>query len=105
MRMGIQACEFWQLSARHPANQRPGHRNRHRHRPASTVAMRRLMSTNPSEFDSRKFFGATVTAMCDVCIARYEAFDTAGNGSKIKPISLEAMYQRYLKGELNAKVN
>jgi fructose-bisphosphate aldolase class II len=45
-----------------------------------------------------------VTAMRDVCIARYEAFGTAGNASKIKPISLEAMYQRYLKGELNAKV-
>ncbi|KAI1695460.1 fructose-bisphosphate aldolase class-II domain-containing protein [Ditylenchus destructor] len=43
-------------------------------RPASTGAMRRLMATNPSEFDPRKFFGATVTAMRDVCIARYEAF-------------------------------
>ncbi len=72
---------------------------------ASTGAMRRLMATNPSEFDPRKFFGATVTAMRDVCIARYEQFGTAGNASKIKPISLEAMYQRYLKGELNAKVN
>jgi len=72
---------------------------------ASTGAMRRLMATNPSEFDPRKFFGVTVTAMRDVCIARYEAFGTAGNASKIKPISLEAMFQRYLKGELNAKVN
>src|SRR5450830_1221767 len=72
---------------------------------ASTGAMRRLMATNPSEFDPRKFFGATVTAMRDVCIARYEAFGTAGQASKIKPISLEAMFQRYLKGELNAKVN
>lgn len=72
---------------------------------ASTGAMRRLMATNPSEFDPRKFFGATVTAMRDVCIARYEAFGTAGNGSKIKPISLDAMFQRYAKGELNAKVN
>ncbi len=54
----------------------------------------------------RKFFGATVTAMRDVCIARYEAFTgTAGNASKIKPISLEGMYQRYLKARLNAKVN
>jgi fructose-bisphosphate aldolase, class II, Calvin cycle subtype len=44
---------------------------------ASTGAMRRLMATNPSEFDPRKFFGATVTAMRDVCIARYEAFGTA----------------------------
>ncbi|MFP3526942.1 fructose-1,6-bisphosphate aldolase, partial [Pantoea sp. SIMBA_072] len=46
-----------------------------------------------------------VKAMRDVCIARYEAFGTAGNASKIKPISLEGMYQRYLKGELAAKVN
>ena len=72
---------------------------------ASTGAMRRLMATNPSEFDPRKFFGETVKAMRDVCIARYEAFGTAGNASKIKPISLEGMYQRYLKGELAAKVN
>jgi fructose-bisphosphate aldolase class II len=72
---------------------------------ASTGAMRRLMATNPSEFDPRKFFGATVTAMRDICIARYEAFGTAGHASKIKPISLEAMYLRYAKGELAAKVN
>jgi fructose-bisphosphate aldolase class II len=43
--------------------------------------------------------------MRDVCIARYEAFGTAGNASKIKPISLEDMFQRYAKGELAAKVN
>ncbi len=49
---------------------------------ASTGAMRRLMATNPSEFDPRKFFGATVTAMRDVCIARYEAFGTAGNARR-----------------------
>jgi len=72
---------------------------------ASTGAMRRLMAENPSEFDPRKFFGATVTAMRDICIARYEAFGTAGNASKIKPISLEGMFQRYAKGELAAKVN
>jgi fructose-bisphosphate aldolase class II len=43
--------------------------------------------------------------MRDICIARYEAFGTAGNASKIKPISLEAMFQRYARGELDAKVN
>lgn len=72
---------------------------------ASTGAMRRLMAENPSEFDPRKFFAATVTAMRDICIARYEAFGTAGNASKIKPISLEGMYQRYASGELDAKIN
>ncbi len=67
---------------------------------ASTGAMRRHMALNPSEFDPRKFFAETVVAMRDICIARYEAFGTAGNASKIKPISLEKMYQRYASGEL-----
>ena len=71
---------------------------------ASTGAMRRMMAEQPSEFDPRKFFGETVKAMRDVCIARYEAFGTAGNASKIKPISLEAMYLRYASGELAAKI-
>ena len=72
---------------------------------ASTGAMRRMMAEQPSEFDPRKFFAKTIEAMRDICIARYEAFGTAGNASKIKPISLEGMYQRYAKGELAAKVN
>ncbi|MEC9021454.1 MAG: class II fructose-bisphosphate aldolase, partial [Pseudomonadota bacterium] len=55
---------------------------------ASTGAVRRFMAENPSEFDPRKFLKETVTAMRDLCIARYEAFGTAGNASKIKPISL-----------------
>ncbi len=63
------------------------------------------MAKNPSEFDPRKYLAKTVSAMRDVCIARYEAFGTAGNASKIKPISLEDMYLRYAKGELNPKVN
>ena len=72
---------------------------------ASTGAIRRFMAQNPSEFDPRKYFAKTIEAMRDICIARYEAFGTAGNASKIKPISLEGMYQRYAKGELTAKVN
>jgi fructose-bisphosphate aldolase class II len=72
---------------------------------ASTGAIRRMMAEQPSEFDPRKFFAQTIVAMRDICIARYEAFGTAGNASKIKPISLEGMYQRYAKGELAAKVN
>ncbi|MCB0739418.1 MAG: fructose-1,6-bisphosphate aldolase, partial [Bacteroidetes bacterium] len=46
-------------------------------------------------FDPRKYLAKTVTAMRDVCIARYEAFGTAGNASKINPISLEKMVSRY----------
>ncbi|WP_288132144.1 class II fructose-bisphosphate aldolase [Microbulbifer sp.] len=72
---------------------------------ASTGAVRRFLAENPSEFDPRKFLKATTQAMKDICVARYEAFNTAGNASKIKPISLESMYQRYEKGELVPKIN
>ena len=43
--------------------------------------------------------------MKDICKARYEAFGTAGNASKINVLSLEAMTARYAKGELEPKVN
>ncbi|MGY4879633.1 class II fructose-bisphosphate aldolase [Vreelandella aquamarina] len=71
---------------------------------ASTGAVRRFLAENPSEFDPRKFLKETVSAMRDLCIDRYEAFGTAGNASKIKPISLEEMFKRYESGELSPKV-
>lgn len=71
---------------------------------ASTGAVRRFLAQNPAEFDPRKFLKETVTAMRDLCIARYEAFGTAGNASKIKPINLEEMFLRYERGELAPKV-
>ncbi|GAB1255722.1 class II fructose-bisphosphate aldolase [Aurantivibrio plasticivorans] len=67
---------------------------------ASTGAVRRFMAKNPAEFDPRKYLKETVTAMKDICVARYEAFGTAGNASKITPISLEKMFERYESGEL-----
>ncbi|MGE8540344.1 class II fructose-bisphosphate aldolase [Acinetobacter sp. ANC 3813] len=62
---------------------------------ASTGAMRRMMAEKPSEFDPRKFFAETVEAMKQICVDRYEAFGTAGNADKIRPISLEKMVDRY----------
>ena len=62
---------------------------------ASTGAMRRMMAEQQSEFDPRKFFAKTVDAMKQICIDRYEAFGTAGNADKIRPISLEKMVERY----------
>ena len=64
---------------------------------ASTGAIRQFLAKNPAEFDPRKYFAQTITAMRDVCIDRYEAFGTAGNASKINPISLEKMANRYGK--------
>ncbi len=67
---------------------------------ASTGATRRFLAQNPSEFDPRKFLAETTKAMSDICIARYEAFNTAGNASKIKPISLDSMFDLYQAGKL-----
>ena len=64
---------------------------------ASTGAIRQFMAENPAEFDPRKYFAKTVDTMKDICIARYEAFGTAGNADKIRPISLEKMVERYNK--------
>jgi fructose-bisphosphate aldolase class II len=40
----------------------------------------------------------------DICAARFEAFGSAGNADKIKVSSLDTMSQRYLSGELDAKI-
>jgi fructose-bisphosphate aldolase class II len=71
---------------------------------ASTGATRRFLAQNPSEFDPRKFLAETTKAMTDICIARYEAFGTAGNAEKIKPISLDNMFEKYNSGKLNALI-
>ncbi len=71
---------------------------------ASTGATRRFLAHNPSEFDPRKFLAETTKAMSEICVARYEAFHTAGNASKIKPISLDSMFDLYQAGKLNALI-
>ncbi|MCK0745248.1 class II fructose-bisphosphate aldolase [Chromohalobacter nigrandesensis] len=72
---------------------------------ASTGAVRRFLAENPSEFDPRKFLKASVTAMRDLCIQRFEAFGTAGQASKIAPLNLERMFERYAQGELKPQVS
>ena len=71
---------------------------------ASTGAVRRHLAQNPSNFDQRKFLQAATDAMYDICKARYEAFGTAGQADKIKPISLEEMFKQYESGALKAIV-
>ncbi len=71
---------------------------------AATGSIRRSLSDSPANFDPRKYLAASTQAMKDICIARYEAFGTAGQASKIKPVSLEVMFERYATGELDAKV-
>lgn len=62
---------------------------------ASTGAVRRFMVEHPAEFDPRKYLNETIKAMKDVCVERYTAFGTAGNASKIRPVSLEKMVDYY----------
>ena len=68
---------------------------------AMTGAMRRHMFEKPSEFDPRKFLADAQAAARGICKLRYEAFGCAGMASKIKPISLDKMAERYKSGELN----
>jgi fructose-bisphosphate aldolase class II len=74
-------------------------------RMASTGAIRKHLAENPKNFDPRKYLKAATQAMKEICKARYEAFGTAGNASKIQPIDLEIMVKRYESGELNPRVN
>ncbi len=74
-------------------------------RMASTGAIRKHLHENPSNFDPRKYLSAATKAMKDICKARYEAFDTAGNASRIRPVSLEQMTTRYADGELDPRIN
>ncbi len=64
-------------------------------RMASTGAVRKFLAENPANFDPRKFLKAATAAMQGICEARFEAFGSAGNASKIKPRSLESMISYY----------
>lgn len=70
---------------------------------AMTAAVRRFLFENPSKFDPREFNKPAREAAKQICIARYEAFGTAGHASKIKPISLDEMAARYAAGDLYQK--
>ncbi|MHB1512806.1 MAG: class II fructose-bisphosphate aldolase [Acidiferrobacter sp.] len=72
---------------------------------AITGAIRRNLAKNPKNFDPRKFMKDSVQAGKDICKARYEAFGSAGQASKIRVVDLEDMTKRYTKGELNPRVN
>lgn len=67
---------------------------------AATAAMRRVATTARAEFDPRKFLKPAMDAMRQVCVDRFEAFGTAGNASRIKPIAMSDMACRYQSGAL-----
>ncbi|MDM8568196.1 fructose-bisphosphate aldolase class II [Thiotrichales bacterium HSG1] len=73
-------------------------------RMASTGAIRRFLEENKSVFDPRKFLKEATKGMAGICKSRYEAFGCAGMASKIKPVSLEVMFNRYSSGELDPRI-
>ncbi len=73
-------------------------------RMASTGSVRRHLEDNKSNFDPRKFLKEATKGMMEICKARYESFGSAGQASKIKPISLEKMFQKYESGELDPTI-
>ena len=67
---------------------------------AMTGAIRRYFVEKPGMFDPRDYLKPAREAAKKICLARFEAFGCAGQGSRIKPISLDKMAQRYVNGEL-----
>ena len=51
---------------------------------ASTAAIRSHLTTNPGNFDPRKYLGAARTRMSQVCQERFEAFNCAGQAQKYR---------------------
>ncbi|WP_199260733.1 class II fructose-bisphosphate aldolase [Paracoccus binzhouensis] len=62
---------------------------------AMTAAIRKKLSEEPAEFDPRGYLKPAMAMMSEVCKARFEAFGTAGNAPKIRPLPLAAMAKRY----------
>ena len=69
-------------------------------RMAITGQMRRVAMEKKQEFDPRKLTLPGTQKMQELVESRFEAFGTAGNATKISPISLDEMTKRYESGEL-----
>ncbi len=71
---------------------------------AMTGVFRRVAADKLDEFDPRKFLKPALEAMQKLCKERFEQFGTAGNASRITPISVAEMAKRYKSGELDPKI-
>ena len=70
---------------------------------AMAAQFRRVASEKASEFDPRKFLQPAMGALQALCRDRFEAFGTAGNASKIKPVSLAETARRYAAGSFDPR--
>ena len=72
---------------------------------ASTAAIRKHFTNDPSQFDPRKYLVDTKNEMKKIVMSRLEEFGTADNADKVKPISLSNIAIKYSSGELSSKIN
>lgn len=70
---------------------------------AMTAEFRRIAQQDATQFDPRKFLVPALEAMKALCRDRFERFGTAGNASKITPISVADMAKQYTSGKLDPK--
>lgn len=71
---------------------------------AMTAAIRKTMAEDPSKFDPRDFLKPARAAAKRICMERYQQFGAAGQASKIKPLPLSEIAQRYKSGALTQTV-
>ena len=64
-----------------------------------TAAIRRYLAQNPSHFDPREYMTAARDAARLLCRQRYLEFGCEGQASRIKPMSLDKMAQKYKAGD------
>jgi fructose-bisphosphate aldolase class II len=69
---------------------------------AITAAVREALFAKPDEFDPRHFLKPSIKYMQKVCSDRYNSFGCAGQGTKIKQMSLDDFAAKYAKGELSS---
>lgn len=69
-----------------------------------TAAIRKTMAEDPSKFDPRDFLKPARAAAKSICMERYQQFGAAGQASKIKPLPLSEIAQRYKSGALTQTV-
>ncbi len=66
--------------------------------------IRRVVAEHRAEFDPRKFLKPALEAMRALCTERYEQFGAAGRASRIVPIPLAEMAERYRSGTLDPRI-
>ena len=71
---------------------------------AMTGAVRKFLHENPEKFDAREWLKPAREAAYRICKQRYVEFGCQGQGSKIRPLSLPEVAQRYASGQLRQVV-